>query len=543
MSDYYEFKNPYDFVPLEEAIDRGHSAQPQDRIADDLFTGMITCRLKTETPLFIHGIGQQEGNRRSFYRDNVAIMIPPTSLKGAIRSIAEIVGNSCLPTLPDDLTYDPLELGLEGKGWSRKAASHLRGYQLNRLKRKGKDISEEQFRQIHRAVSLGDRLGGQVRDVRIGEVREEPGAYRPCTRRDDLCFCCALFGMVEEELDEEGAIAAPLAGRVYFGAGRLASGEGQPKSIRFPTPGGGPHPYHRPFYFEDGGLGQILGRKLYYHHRNWEETISRNLEETRGNPLDLEAYEGTFTFPLRFENLTERELGGLLYALELEADLRHHLGFGKPLGLGTVDVNVASLKLTRFETGVATEGPARYLHYDLESTSSEEDVWEEVPLDGNSQAEAWKAAAVQAWQKRPGGREAYHKFRNILRWPTDESYQYPSFWWFREAPEARTMSLEDYQKRAKSPPEPTVSRQPGRETHLSEPAAGRQRGTVKWFSRDKGYGFIGRPEAEDLFVHYSGIRGTGYRTLNEGDHVEFEVKETPKGLQAVDVVVISEGSR
>ena len=61
-------------------------------------------------------------------------------------------------------------------------------------------------------------------------------------------------------------------------------------------------------------------------------------------------------------------------------------------------------------------------------------------------------------------------------------------------------------------------------------------GTVKWFNREKGYGFIAREGAEDVFAHYSSIRGSGFRNLNEGEEVEFAVEETPKGLQATDVV-------
>ncbi len=60
-------------------------------------------------------------------------------------------------------------------------------------------------------------------------------------------------------------------------------------------------------------------------------------------------------------------------------------------------------------------------------------------------------------------------------------------------------------------------------------------GTVKWFSNEKGYGFIARPDGDDVFVHYSAIAGDGYRTLAEGQSVEFEVVEGPKGKQAANV--------
>ena len=63
-------------------------------------------------------------------------------------------------------------------------------------------------------------------------------------------------------------------------------------------------------------------------------------------------------------------------------------------------------------------------------------------------------------------------------------------------------------------------------------------GTVKWFSDNKGYGFIQREGGDDVFVHYSSIQGEGFRTLNEGQQVEFSVQQGPKGLQAADVVVL-----
>jgi cold shock protein len=63
----------------------------------------------------------------------------------------------------------------------------------------------------------------------------------------------------------------------------------------------------------------------------------------------------------------------------------------------------------------------------------------------------------------------------------------------------------------------------------------KERGTVKWFNGAKGYGFIQRHTGEDVFVHYSVIQENGYRTLNEGESVEFECVKGPKGLQAQNV--------
>ena len=66
--------------------------------------------------------------------------------------------------------------------------------------------------------------------------------------------------------------------------------------------------------------------------------------------------------------------------------------------------------------------------------------------------------------------------------------------------------------------------------------AEKERGTVKWFNTTKGYGFIQREQGGDVFVHYSAIQSDGYRSLNQGDAVEFEVQEGPKGLQAANVI-------
>ena len=63
-----------------------------------------------------------------------------------------------------------------------------------------------------------------------------------------------------------------------------------------------------------------------------------------------------------------------------------------------------------------------------------------------------------------------------------------------------------------------------------------EQGTVKWFNADKGFGFITREDGSDVFVHFSAIQGEGFKTLDEGQHVTFDVEESERGAQAANVV-------
>ncbi|UCE34486.1 MAG: cold shock domain-containing protein [Deltaproteobacteria bacterium] len=63
-------------------------------------------------------------------------------------------------------------------------------------------------------------------------------------------------------------------------------------------------------------------------------------------------------------------------------------------------------------------------------------------------------------------------------------------------------------------------------------------GTVKWFSEQKGYGFIEQDDGKDLFVHHTGISGTGFKSLTEGQRVQFEIEDNPKGPKAINVEIL-----
>ena len=69
-----------------------------------------------------------------------------------------------------------------------------------------------------------------------------------------------------------------------------------------------------------------------------------------------------------------------------------------------------------------------------------------------------------------------------------------------------------------------------------------EKGTIKWFNSEKGFGFIKREDGDDVFVHHTSIQGSGFKSLNEGEEVEFDVTQGPKCLQAANVRRAGEGS-
>jgi CspA family cold shock protein len=78
-------------------------------------------------------------------------------------------------------------------------------------------------------------------------------------------------------------------------------------------------------------------------------------------------------------------------------------------------------------------------------------------------------------------------------------------------------------------------------TNRKQESMAQYKGTIKWFNNAKGYGFVGRDDAPDLFVHYSAIQHDGYKSLKEGDQIEFDIVQGAKGPQADQVVVVKPG--
>jgi len=475
-----DYPNPYSFVPLENTQVNRRRWDPDhdgvERWHQDRYSGRFYCVAHPETPLFIHDEGAQVGDDRRFRRIGGRPGIPASTLKGAIRSIYEIVSDSCLSTLSENYKIT------KERAW------------------------------VPHTVAF-------------------PESYRPCTKLDSGCPACLAFGMVERKKDNNnenkasgsGAEGTPLAGRISLSHATPV----RPKyeKLSLPKAGGGPHPWHKAFYFEEGGDASALGRKLYYHHRDYRQTIA--LYGTGGRPglMLLEVHSGDFTFEVDFINLTEDELAFLTYSLVLEESLRHKLGYGKPYGLGSIKFKAERVELWQTPQCTGTEQFLR---------------WQATPV-GDYDLAFWQKKGKELWLSRKGARPAYEAFSKLLAWPGVSLYKYPSYQWFHDpSHDNRVITLAGWQ--ANPGRQGPIVADDGRVGSSSAPPGARLRGRVVQFSAESGFGFIEVPnQARGLFVHINNVRGKV--VLKPGQEVEYSIGPGRKGDEAKDVIVISPGGR
>jgi cold shock CspA family protein/CRISPR/Cas system CSM-associated protein Csm3 (group 7 of RAMP superfamily) len=492
--------NPYDFIPLEnDTAERVALSQvePQDSWSSQAYSGHLVVQLQPLTPIFIHGDGEQHAETRvnpqtrqkstiptteprHFYRINNTLHIPATSLKGPLRAVTEAVVNGCLSQISE-------------------------GYRLAN-------------RQIVRVD------GGVV-----------PGSYQTCGAAVDglkagrICRACALFGVTP---GDQKAEQMPLGGRILIsGARPVSQGAGHAVSsrwIKLPLPRGtDPKPRHTLFYrkMTAGHPGHILGRKFYFHHRSFEETLRLYRCD-----MPIEGVTCQFIFEVHFQNLSQEDLKLLFYVLELEPDLAHHIGYGKAFGLGSVRLSVAEAEV--FGPTFSQSPGSRFLTYGTPDAQAKASSG--LASEFRAQVDTWREEMARAWESR--SKEAHTAFRSLFQYPDIGIYQYPSQDWFRSEIAARR-TLVQYQQAARgivseeaAPPASGIVRDSLPQSSQTEarPAAqmsDRQRGTVKKFITS--YGFIQRSGQPDLFVHISNV--CDRIELHEGQEVEYSVGPGRRG--------------
>jgi hypothetical protein len=294
------------------------------------------------------------------------------------------------------------------------------------------------LRSVHEVVT-NSTMGLLKSETRRGWYRRRiPRAYLPSERANRLTPSEALFGMVAGQRDDRAGAdeSVGYAGRLLIEDVAITPGV-QPLSVARPR-GGQPKPEHESFYFSRERAGEILGRKFYYHQQDYRRVMRVYSEErarATENRMVEAAPEGAhLSGRIRFLNLTELELATLIYALALEDGMAHKLGYGKPLGLGSVRITIAKLEVEPRDGGIQK----RFLRYGPPALE-----------DWTTRAPALGDQAKQSWLDRPNGRPSYAAFAAIARWPQSENFIYPDYGFFsRERGASTKTTLWVYQRRA-----------------------------------------------------------------------------------------------
>lgn len=255
---------------------------------------------------------------------------------------------------------EPLPFGLEGKNREKLGALRLKPGDLVFFRLDSKDANKVAEVAEVAVSSIWRKTAGSVFDY----VDEELRPFHP--KRKKVSAAERLFGFVEQGLDQPGKPALAIASRVRFSFGRLENGSQEPWYLeKRPVPLailGGPKPPAPALYFRNRHGGDafiaksalvpkyhtVQGRKVYLHQPSGERWRFKGRPEDRpklrclAKPLRRGL---TFLAHLDFDNLSERELALLLYALRPTPAYRHLLGMGKPLGLGRVEISPSGLFL------------------------------------------------------------------------------------------------------------------------------------------------------------------------------------------------------
>jgi len=229
-------------------------------------------------------------------------------------------------------------------------------------------------------------------------VDKIPPAFKPCHKHSSLCIGCRLFGFIGDKVHK---------GHVQISDAEFIAGEEYGKFILHSI--GGPNPRHDAFYLSPD-KGEISGRKFYYHSTRQLSGKESDFNAPVIYPLKSGA---TFSFSIHFDNLSQFELDILLYALVLEEAMRHKIGYAKPLGLGSIKIEISELILIN-----------RRLRYSNHPDSKQ--IYQATQL---AQYLDNHLAAIRAKQTMP-----FLDLRRIWAWPppTGVNYDYPSYEWFKE---------------------------------------------------------------------------------------------------------------
>jgi len=370
--------NPYDFARIDwDRPPERHKPVWHHQLVKQgtpLYSGSLEVDIYAETPLFIHDPRSAEAHAReaalSMKNALGEYIIPGSSLKGMLRSIVETLSNSCLT------------------------------------------LFHGEYKGEH-----GER---------INYTSRVPDDFQHCTSNAHLCLTCRTFGMLKGK--------QVFLGKVNIGDARVYPEQAITYEPMYTAVLVEPKPRHEAFYLDEAKR-YIAGRKFYFHHSPDLEPLSERGPRVMGGkpanrhiqPLDRDS---RFSFRIDFTSLEPDEFGALIQAIILEEGMRHKIGYGKPLGLGSIELRPTRLTLLDYAARYARAG-ARRAKEVLEGN----EMWDEL----YKHADSFIQDAMSE--------TAMEDLRRIWRWPPEPgvSYYYPSKQKWFDTPASRGKRIRDTQ--------------------------------------------------------------------------------------------------
>ena len=317
---------------------------------------------------------------------------------------------------------------------------------------------------------------------------------------------------------------------------------------------------------------KLSGRKFYLHHRSvpdgyWDADKAkedaqntRGPQQTNGAHREYVRWKGgdeqqgnqnvsirawvkpktKFKVEIRFDNLNAAELGALLWLCSLDKKYHLKVGAGKPLGFGSMTTELVKVEIRNYEALQSEYG-------DLIPSNSTPKVGESAMTCVADFIEPFRQALCTG-DNSLEDHDVIKAFLAIAQGPSDQApVHYPrqsptpdpkgeNFKWFGQNKDPLSKPGKDGFLYSSSPSSSKNDARNSSGDGGHQPSSGPYQGKVKWFNDAKGFGFIEQEGGEDVFVHFSAIQAKGFKSLSEGDLVEFAITQGPKGLQAANVV-------
>jgi len=368
--------NPYDFARIDwnKPPERRKPTWHHRLVGEGtqrLYSGYMDVDVFAETPIFVsdpRNVSPDPKKPAQFMQNKGGeYIIPGSSLKGMLRSVVETLGNGCL-TLFD----------------------------------------------------------GQYERGKVNYRPDVPVPFQHCDTTAQLCIACRAFGMLKERT------SGVFLGKVNIGdvvayADKVYKYEPIYTAVLVE-----PKPHHEAFYLDEARK-HIAGRKFYFHHSPDMKPLTENsLRYFSGKPANRFIqpldYDTQFHFRIDFTGLEEDEFGALMLAIALEENMRHKIGYGKPLGLGSVYLQPTGLTLVDYSTRYTQSGSARG----------------KTELQGDAM---WNLLYqhIDDFSQKQLVPIAMDDLRRIWRWPPEPGvdYYYPSKRDWFDTPESRGKRIKD----------------------------------------------------------------------------------------------------